>query len=351
MVTTLAGNPFILSPYDNTPEGGYADGAGVAALFGNPAGVAVDPAGNVLVAEAQAIRKVTAAGVVTTLAGTPYAGGDPADGTGSAVRFGGPWGVAVDGAGNLYVAEETSNTIRKVTAAGVVTTLAGSSGVYGYADGTGSAARLFQPWGVAVDAAGNVFVADQDNQLIRKVTATGLVTTLAGSPGAYAYADGTGSAARFWNPASVAVDGAGNVFVADSWNQVIRKVTPTGVVTTLAGNASILDSYGRSLGSYANGTGSAAGFYGPWGVAADAAGNVIVADAGNNAIRKITAAGVVTTLAGPGAGSADGTGSAARFSSPAGVAVDAAGNVFVADYNNHTIRKVTAAGVVTSSGK
>ena len=112
MVTTLAGNPFILSPYDNTPEGGYADGAGVAALFGNPAGVAVDPAGNVLVAEAQAIRKVTAAGVVTTLAGTPYAGGDPADGTGSAVRFGGPWGVAVDGAGNLYVAEETSNSIR-----------------------------------------------------------------------------------------------------------------------------------------------------------------------------------------------------------------------------------------------
>jgi hypothetical protein len=211
-------------------------------------------------------------------------------------------------------------------------TLAGYSG-YGNADGTGSAARFYLPNGVAVDSAGNVYVADASNCTIRKVTAGGVVTTLAGLAESYGSADGTGSAAQFVYPTGVAEDSAGNVYVADNNNSTIRKVTAGGVVTTLAGLAG-------SSGS-ADGTGSAARFNGPLGVAVDNAGNVYVADAGNSTIRKVTAGGVVTTLAGfaGSSGSADGTGSAARFYIPRGVAVDSAGNVFVADGGNNTIRK------------
>ena len=277
----------------------------------------------------------------TTLAGQPGGQGN-ADGTGSAARFNCPVGVAVDSAGNVFVADYDNYTIRKVTPAGVVTTLAGSAGNGGSADGTGSAARFNQPSGVAVDSAGNVFVADTDNHTIRKVTPAGVVTTLAGSAGASGSTDGTGSAARFDDPEGVAVDSAGNVFVADTDNHTIRKVTPAGVVTTLAGSAGASGS--------TDGTGSAARFYYPVGVAVDSAGNVFVADTGNHTIRKVTPAGVVTTLAGSAgnSGSADGTGSAARFNDPEGVAVDSAGNVFVADCFNNTIRKVTSAGVVTT---
>jgi len=264
------------------------------------------------------------------------------DGTGSAARFYYPKGVAVDTAGNVFVADQYSSTIRKVTSAGVVTTLAGSAGSNGSTDGTGSAARFFWPYGVTVDTAGNVFVADRDNHTIRKVTSAGVVTTLAGSAGSPGSTDGTGSAARFYYPVGVAVDTAGNVFVADEYSSIIRKVTSAGVVTTLAGSA-------FSRGS-TNGTGSAASFYFPADVAVDTVGNVFVADYANHTIRKVTSAGVVTTLAGSAgsSGSTDGTGSAARFYQPAGVAVDTAGNVFVTDNGNHTIRKVTSAGVVST---
>ena len=340
VVTTLAGK---------AGNFGSVDGTGSAARFGYPAAVAVDNVGNVYVGDGNnTIRKVTAAGVVTTLAGSAGSDGS-ADGTGSAARFYGPAGVAVDSAGNVFVADCGNNTIRKVTAAGVVTTLAGSAGVQGSADGTGSAARFSGPSGVAVDGAGNVFVADCGNSLIRMVTAAGVVTTLAGGgvgSGFGSSYDATGSEARFNGPSGVAVDSAGNLFVADRGNNTIRKVTAAGVVTTLVGepNAQMWES--RS----ADGAGSAARFYGPSGVAVDSAGNLFVADSQNNTIRKVTAAGVVTTLAGSAEvfGSADGTGNAARFYSPTGVAVDGLGNVFVADSNNYTIRKVTAAGVVTT---
>jgi hypothetical protein len=247
--------------------------------------------------------------------------------------------VAVDSAGNGYVAD---TLIRKVTPSGVVTTLAGAAGGSGSANGTGSAARFNKPCAAAVDGAGNVYVADMCNDTIRKVTPGGVVTTLAGLAGSDGSADGTGSDARFYYPRGVAVDSAGNVYVADNYNDTIRKVTPGGVVTTLAGLA--------GSGGSADGTGSDARFFYPYGVAVDSAGNVYVTDARNCAIRKLTPGGVVTTLAGATGyiamgqgvqiygGNVHGTGSAARFSDPCGVAVDSAGNLYVADSANSNIR-------------
>jgi len=213
----------------------------------------------------------------TTLAGMAGSSGS-ANGTGSAARFNTPYGVAVDSAGNVYVADNGNHTIRKVSAAGVVTTLAGLAGSGGSADGTGSAARFSLPNGVAVDSAGNVYVADFNNHTIRKVTPAGVVTTLAGRAGSFGSADGTGGAARFIFPTDVAVDSAGNVYVADTGNYAIRKVTAAGVVTTLAGNAGVSGS--------ADGAGSVARFYRPSDVVVDNAGNLYVADSGNNTIRK-----------------------------------------------------------------
>jgi hypothetical protein len=322
---------------------GFADGTGTAARFTVPFGVAVDGAGNVYVADTDnaTIRKITPAGVVTTLAGAAGAT-DSVDGTGAAARFYTPISVAVDGTGNVYVTDQGNCTIRKITPEGVVTTLAGTPLVAGSADGTGAAARFAHPIGVAVDGTGNVYVADTENATIRKITADGVVTTLAGTAGVAGSADGTGAVARFHFPTGVAVDGTGNVYVADQGNDIIRKITPEGVVTTLAGTAG---SVGRK-----DGTGSAAQFYAPAGVTVDSAGNVYVADWGNITVRKITPDGVVTTLAGTPAqrGSADGTGAAARFDSPYSVAVDRTGTVYVADAENANIRKVTAAGVVTT---
>ncbi len=262
------------------------------------------------------------------------------NGTGSAARFASPLSVTVDAATNVYVADNGNNTIRKVTSTAVVTTLAGLPGTFGSANGTGSAARFNFPCGAAVDSAGNVYVADTGNSTIRKVTPAGKVTTLAGAAGKTGSKNGKGSLARFSYPNGVAVDSAGNVYVADTDNNTIRKVTPTGAVTTLAGLA--------GSAGYVNTNGSAARFYAPFGVAVDRAGNVYVADTRNNAIRKVTAAGAVTTLAGGTFGSKDGTGIAAQFNAPSSVAVDAATNVYVTDYGNNTIRKVTPAGVVTT---
>ncbi|PLP97553.1 hypothetical protein CYJ10_26965 [Cupriavidus pauculus] len=320
-VSTLAGSG----------SSGAANGIGAAASFYFPFGVAVDASGNVYVADQgnNLIRKITPTGVVSTLAGSGSSGS--ADGTGAAASFSYPYGVAVDASGTVYVADTFNHEIRKITSTGVVSTLAGS-GSSGSADGTGTAASFSTPFGVAVDASGNVYVADQGNQLIRKITPTGVVSTLAGS-GSLGSTDGIGTAASFNAPSGIAVDASGNVYVVDQGSHAIRKITPTGVVSTLAGSG--------SSGS-ADGIGTAASFSSPFGVAVDASANVYVADQGSHAIRKITPAGVVSTLAGSGSGgAADGIGTAASFNLPLGVAVDASGNVYVADTRNHEIRKIT----------
>jgi streptogramin lyase len=332
-VTTLAGAP---------GRAGSADGMGNASRFNSPIADAVDVSGNVYVADYlnNTIRKITASGAVTTFAGAAGHTGS-ADGAASAASFDFPSSVAVDGSGNVYVADYGNSTIRKITSDGVVATLAGTAGSTGSADGTGSAARFDGPTGIAVDASGNVYVADYDNSTIRKITPGGAVTTLAGTAGSNGSADGTGSGARFSYPSDVTVDGLGNVYVADSANETIRKVTPGGQVTTLAGTAGLVGT--------ADGTGSAARFNGPIGVAVDGSGNVYVADCDSRTIRKVAAGGLVTTLAGMASdGSTDGTGSAAKFYLPSGVAVDASGSVYVSDYENCTIRKIASGGVVTT---
>lgn len=330
IVTTLAGSG----------AAGGGNGTGTGASFYNPATLVVDASGNVIVAgfADQNIRKISFpnglilnGGVVTTLAGSGLSGW--VDGTGTGASFWSPAGVAIDANGNIIVADTANNRIRKVTSSGVVTTLAGS-GSSAFADGTGAGASFSNPRGVAIDTDGNIIVADLANHRIRKVTPSGVVTTIAGS-GSGQFSDGTGSGASFWFPRGVSIDANGNIIVADLLNHRIRKVTnPGGVVTTLAGSGSA---------AFADGTGTGASFSGPSGVATDTNGNIIVGDTDNHRIRKVTnPGGVVTTIAGSGSATfADGTGAGASFSSPWGVAVDASGNIFVADSGNNRIRKIS----------
>ncbi|HVU35372.1 MAG TPA: protease pro-enzyme activation domain-containing protein [Opitutaceae bacterium] len=335
-VSTLAGWP---------GWSGYADGRGSAGRFNYTGSVRTDAAGNVYVADASnnTVRKVTPNGTVTTLAGSPGVAGS-ADGVGSAALFDGPAGVAIDTAGNVYVADSQNYTIRKITPSGVVTTLAGSAGVQGHADGQGSAASFYDPEDLAIDGSGNLYIADGQGNELRKVSPTGTVTTLAGAPNS-GTADGTGSTARFNLLAGVAVDGDGNVYVGDMLNNTVRRVTPTGVVTTLAGLG------GSSNYGFVDGQGMSARLDGPAGMSIDAAGNLYVADIYNNAVRKITPSGKVTTLAGSSTNpeNIDGPLSVARFNQPTDVAIDPNGVIYVADSYNCTVRRIALAPTIVVS--
>jgi len=299
--------------------------------FYSPAGVAVDAAGNVYVADYgnDMIRKITPQGVVSTLAGSGIQGN--VNGTGENASFNRPSGVAVDANGNVYVADAGNSLIREVSPVGAVTTLAGGD-TTGAVNGPGASSTFDYPTGLALDASGNLYVADAGNNLIRLISKAGVVSTFAGSI--------TDTTSNFNNPTGVAVDAAGNVYVAGYINNNILQINQAGVVNIFAGTG--------SPGAL-NGPAASATFYYPSGVAVDASGNLYVADEVNNLIRKITTDGTVSTLAGNGkAGAADSTGTAASFNGPAGIAVDGAGNVYVADANNNLIRKITPAGAVTT---
>lgn len=334
VVTTLAGLAGVA---------GSADGKGSGAQFRQPASVVVDAGGNVYVADTgnSTIRKVTPAGVVSTLAGTPGVWGAQ-DGVGSAALFGGPLGLALDGSGNLFVTDSIYCTIRKVTPAGVVSTFAGSAGYAGWSDGTGTSSSFSSPAGLARDGTGNLYVADRDNHTVRKVTPEGVVTTVAGSPRSWGHADGNGTAARFANPYGVAADAAGNLWITDGSNFTVRRMTAAGAVTTIAGLVGVKGS--------ADGTGSSARFMGPTGISVEGPGLALLTDSEGHAIRRVTSEGVVSTFAGQAgeSGTIDATGPAARFLGPSDVAVDGFGNAYVAEPEDHTIRKVTPAGEVTT---
>ena len=270
MVTTLAGKP---------RQQGFALGRGAGARFSSPGGLACNAAGDVFVADTDSatVCKITPDGVVSVFAGG-YRGS--ADGRGTAARFEAPNGMAIDPASNLFVADEAANTIRKITPAGVVTTVAGKAGVTGTANGRGAAARFDGPAGIARDASGDLYVTDLMNDTIRKIAPDGMVSTFAGKPRVAGYADGRGPAARFYQPSGTACSASGDLYVADCNYNTIRKITPDGLVTTVAGDANVRGS--------ADGPGPVARFNVPGSLALGADGTLYVSDAGNYTVRKIT---------------------------------------------------------------
>ncbi|MDB5132320.1 MAG: repeat-containing protein [Mucilaginibacter sp.] len=326
-VTTFAGNG----------TAGYLDATGLSAQFNNPQGVAVDNRGDVYVSDSynSSIREITPAGSVTTVAGNQVIG--YTDGQSATAQFYGPAGSAFDAQGNLYVADLGNNVIRKITPSGVVSTYAGT-GIAGYYDGaatsaskTGSTDILAQfnsPQGVAVDASGNVYVADRGNNTIRKITTGGRVTTIAGTK-AQGFIDGTGTAAAFTNPAGVAVDAQGNVYVADEGNSALRKITTANVVTTIAGSPT--ESY---LLNY------------PSAITIDKQGNLYIIDA-EARLLEFNTSNILYGLAGKPnvSGFVNGSGTSALFSYPQGIAIDAIGNIYIADQYNNCIRKVVVTWV------
>ena len=325
----------LVSTLVGTSVGGAANGNSATATLNGPTSVAIDAAntGSILISDYNnhLIRIVTPSGMVSTLAGSGTA--SFANGQGAAASFNYPVGVAVEFAGTVLVGDRSNNRIRAVTPGGAVSTLAGSGAATPFSDGQGAAATFSSPYGVALDSAGTLYVADWGNQKVRKVTLGGAVSTLAGT-GAMGAANGAGAAATFNGLTGVAVDAAGNVLVADRDNHLIRRVSPGGVVSTLAGSG--------AAGS-ANGAGAGSAFNKPFGVAVDAGGNCIVADQLNNLVRRITPGGVVSTLAGSGAAAfANGADAAAAFNGPTGATVNASGAVLIADQNNQRVRVISA---------
>jgi sugar lactone lactonase YvrE len=318
---------------------GTANGTLQVARFAFPQGVAAAPSGIIYVGDYinYRVQKVDPAGNnVSTLAGPPPAAmvmtapGGYMNATGEDARFSNLISLALDAAGNVYASDFENCAIRKITPDGVVTTFAGGDPKQvGYADATGTAARFNKPYGVAVDKDDNVYVADSENYRVRKITPAGAVSTLAGS-GVQGTEDGVGAAARFNRLHGLAVDKNGNVYVADGSR--VRKITPAGEVTTLAGDGE----------GFIDGKGTEARFSSVSDLAVDANGYLYATDLDNNCVRRITPSGVVTTLAGTGAGGgADGAGNAATFNLPGGIDIDAEGNLYLVDMQGCTLRKIT----------
>jgi probable HAF family extracellular repeat protein len=339
--TNLA--PIISTVAGNGAAGDGGDGAAAtSANLNNPTGVAVDGYGNLFFADSSnnVIREVNTNGLISTMAGngTIGYGGDGSAATNASLSN--PTGVAVDGYGNVFIADAGNNVIREVNTNGVIATVAGN-GTVGYG-GDGSAATnasLSNPTGVAVDGYGNVFIADAGNNVLREVDTNGIITTVAGNGGlGYGGDGGAATSANLNYPTGVAVDGYGNLFVMDTGNNVVREVNPGGIITTIAGNGGA--GYGGD-----NGLAVSASLNNPAGIAVDAYGDLFIADQGNNVVREVNTNGIITTVAGNGSSGYTGDGGAAilaRLNGPAGVSVDAFGNLFLADSSNNVIRAISA---------
>lgn len=323
-VTTVAGNQLA----------GDLDGIGTNAKFNYPNGIAIDPAGNLYIADTgnNKIKKVSPTGMVATLAGGINSWGD---GTGAVAGIAQVYGIVADRFGTVYITD--LSLIRKITPAGVVTTIAGNNSGSDV-DGIGTNASFGTIMGIAIDPSGNLYVTDASNNKIKKMTPAGVVSTLAGS-GTPGFADGKGGAASFNYPRGIATDILGNIYVGDEQNHKIRKITPNGQVTTLAGSG---------VAGFMDGTSATAKFSYPTGLCVDVSGNVFVADSNNDRVRKISPSGIVSTVIGATnynggksyIGDVDGSGTIARFSYPSGIVTDAYGNFFVADAGNHKIKKI-----------
>jgi len=324
-VTSLAGQPLV---------SGAANGAGTNALFSDPAAIVADTNGNFFLADSQnhAIRKIATNGVVTTFAGQLGVSGN-LNGTGTNAQFNTPSGLAFDGGSNLFVADTGNSTIRKITSVGAVSTFAGIAGPGGFADGAAGSAQFSSPLGIAVATSGDVFVADSGNHCIRRISG-GVVSTFAGSPQIWGSADGTGTNAQFNGPVGLAFDARGNLFVCDANNDTIRKITTNGVVTTFAGAA--------GLDGSADGPSNAARFRSPAELVFDRNGNLFVADSFNQTVREISTNGVVSTVSGAAGifSTTDGVNGTGRFYNPYGLALGADGSLVVADTYNELVRTV-----------
>ncbi|MBI3378080.1 MAG: hypothetical protein HY035_06750 [Nitrospirae bacterium] len=340
--TTSRNNARIIDTIAGNGQSGFSGDGGPAtqAMLSNPYGAVVDSAGNIYIADLsnQRVRKVDAAGIITTAAGNGQGGFSGDGGAATQASFQYPFGIAVDSAGNIYITDTSNHRIRKVDTSGVITTVAGN-GQYGFSGDGGSAiqARLYYPFGVTVDTVGNIYIADLGNQRIRKVDTNGVITTAAGDgESGFSGDGGPAISARLNNPYGVTADNAGNIYIADFQNQRIRKVDTSGIITTVAGNGQ----YGFSGDG---GPATQAMLYYPFGVAVDSAGNIYIADHDNHRIRKVDTSGIITTVAGTGQYGFSGDGGAptqAMLNHLNGVAVDTGWNVYIADTSNNRIRKI-----------
>lgn len=324
ITTTLAGSSTAV---------GYSDGYGTNAHFQFPYSLATDSTGNLYVSDAlkYQIRKISSSGYATVLAGLSGISGF-ADGVGTNAKFNLNRQIAVDSNGNIYVADSRNYRIRMITSAGTVTTIAGS-GTSAREDGVGTAANFLLPYGIAISPSGMLYASDQSGDIVSTISPSKMVSMFAGSPSKAGSADGLGTLATFSSPASLVVDSTGNVYVADTLNYKIRKISPDGFVTTLVGSG------GSSL---VDGIGTLAQFYQFETLAIDTIGNLYVPDRGYHAVRMITSASLVTTIAGIAGtyGCIDGSVTSATFLSPYGIAVDTVGDLYIGDVGYYNIRKV-----------
>ncbi|MBS1652904.1 MAG: T9SS type A sorting domain-containing protein [Bacteroidetes bacterium] len=334
IINTIAGNGV---------AGAAGDGsAAISAQLNVPYGVAIDAIGNLYIADMSnhKIRKVNTSGIITTFAGTGVQGysGDGAAAT--SAKLAGPTGVAVDALGNVYIADNSNNRIRKVNTSGIITTIAGIGGANGFTGdgGAATAAKLGNPWGLTLDKNGNIYFSDSQNHRIRKINTSGIISTIAGIGSNGFSGDGSAATSAMLNlPCGVAIDTIGNVYIADRNNRRVRKVDITGIITTFAGT-------GVTGYSGDGGAATSAQLSSHYGIGIDEAGNIYIGDTNNGCVRKVNTTGIISTMAGIGTLGYSGDGGAAtsaQLNSPTGIAFDYYGNAYIADLNNDRIRKVT----------